>query len=525
MGNCIFCKIINDNEQTEQYVQPFISETHRNRTREQNKSPTSNDKTSNKREQINKLPTLKDTTSNEASKNIYSKNICTNINNLPQKVKQTPEMLTKFLNLLFDERLSTNAVEFHNSNKIYTLSELNEYCLEYRMITNLFTDTNKRCYRIQKIEKIFNPYLLLQYRMKHLEYVAKKKIMNERNMFHGTLKTNIDNICRNNFNWRLHGRHLGIRNGQGVNFTSVAYFATHYSDTGFDKVMIIANVLVGKSCQGSAGVSVPPGDCDTTTDHRQPPQVFVKTVSNTGRSTNHTNLGSVSYPSEDSTQNFFPKKKLGEWKQMVTKQIANSPAKSASAESRARSNSEPSAKQKLGELELTTKKESLEKANSATEDPSSKEPKSKENTLKTKTDSEASRKSKEKDNIFSKVRRKSIENTDVFGESKEKADFLKTGDQGRKSSENLNSGAYSDSTEPQESAETTDSIKSSDSSNGSLERSDIIRGDPNESLENLINDLEGTNEDSNSPDNLNETVLEMDQDESGDESPKKQKKK
>lgn len=205
MGNCIFCKSINYNEQTEQYVQPFISETHRNRTSEQNKSPTSSDKTSNKREQINKLPTLKDTTSNEASKNIYSKNICTNINNLPQKVKQTPEMLTKFLNLLFDERLSTNAVEFHNSNKIYTLSELNEYCLEYRMITNLFTDTNKRCYRIQKIEKIFNPYLLLQYRMKHLEYVAKKKIMNERNMFHGTLKTNIDNICRNNFNWRLHG--------------------------------------------------------------------------------------------------------------------------------------------------------------------------------------------------------------------------------------------------------------------------------------------------------------------------------
>lgn len=113
----------------------------------------------------------------------------------------------------------------------------------------------------------------------------------------------------------------------------------------------------------------------------------------------------------------------------------------------------------------------------------------------------------------------------MFGESKEKADFLKTGDQGRKSSENLNSGAYSDSTEPQESAETTDSIKSSDSSNGSLERSDIIRGDPNESLENLINDLEGRNEDSNSPDNLNETVLEMDQDESGDESPKKTKKK
>lgn len=77
------------------------------------------------------------------------------------------------------------------------------------------------------------------------------------------------------------GRHLGIRNGQGVNFTSVAYFATHYSDTGFDKVMIIANVLVGKSCQGSAGVSVPPGDCDTTTDHRQPPQVFVKYDDNT----------------------------------------------------------------------------------------------------------------------------------------------------------------------------------------------------------------------------------------------------
>lgn len=84
----------------------------------------------------------------------------------------------------------------------------------------------------------------------------------------------------------------------------------------------------------------------------------------------------------------------------------------------------------------------------------------------------------------------------------------------KESWEKTNSGTYSDSTEQCESSD------SKNTSDGSLENSEIPREDPNKSLENLLNDLESSNEDSNSPENLDGTILEMDQDESGDESPK-----
>ncbi|CAH1110394.1 unnamed protein product [Psylliodes chrysocephalus] len=106
----------------------------------------------------------------------------------------------------------------------------------------------------------------------------------------------------------------------------------------------------------------------------------------------------------------------------------------------------------------------------------------------------------------------SLENSDA---QKSKSDKP-----GRKSLENIYSGAYSDSTELQDSPRSTDGFDSSESSQSSLEKSDIIRADSNESLENLINDLEGNNEEYYSPENLNGTVLEMDLDESEDETKK-----
>ncbi|CAH1115858.1 unnamed protein product [Psylliodes chrysocephalus] len=92
-----------------------------------------------------------------------------------------------------------------------------------------------------------------------------------------------------------------------------------------------------------------------------------------------------------------------------------------------------------------------------------------------------------------------------------------------KSLSNDYKGAYSDTTEQQDSDESTDSINTSDRSHSSLEKSEVIRADSDKSLENLLNDLEGENEDSNSPENLDGTVLEMDLDESEDQSPKSAK--
>lgn len=51
----------------------------------------------------------------------------------------------------------------------------------------------------------------------------------------------------------------------------------------------------------------------------------------------------------------------------------------------------------------------------------------------------------------------------------------------------------------------------------------VLRIDPKGSLENLLNDLEGSNDGSNSPNNLNKTVLNMDTSENSDESPENSK--
>lgn len=122
----------------------------------------------------------------------------------PQTVTENSEILTQ---LLLEEGEFGNFTEplINNPDKIYTLKQLDENSTEYTLISNFFTSTNKRCYTIQKIEEMFNPYLFLQYRLKYLEYIAKKKNVNEWMMFHGTKKSNLDNICRSNFNWRLNG--------------------------------------------------------------------------------------------------------------------------------------------------------------------------------------------------------------------------------------------------------------------------------------------------------------------------------
>ncbi|CAH1975942.1 unnamed protein product [Acanthoscelides obtectus] len=82
-------------------------------------------------------------------------------------------------------------------------------------------------------------------------------------------------ICENNFNWRLRGTALGHRFGQGVSFTNISNYATHYGDLKHPrKAMILAQVLVRHTCIGYGGMVIPDEPFDTATNDKG--QVFVK---------------------------------------------------------------------------------------------------------------------------------------------------------------------------------------------------------------------------------------------------------
>ncbi|XP_072397668.1 uncharacterized protein [Diabrotica undecimpunctata] len=86
---------------------------------------------------------------------------------------------------------------------VYKLETVNEHSNEFKRITEEFVGNNIN--RIHSIEKIHNLYLLLQYDLKKLEYDKRGIKYEEKRLFHGTKKSNINGICQRNFNWRLTG--------------------------------------------------------------------------------------------------------------------------------------------------------------------------------------------------------------------------------------------------------------------------------------------------------------------------------
>ncbi|XP_072396687.1 protein mono-ADP-ribosyltransferase PARP12-like [Diabrotica undecimpunctata] len=201
-------------------------------------------------------------------------------------VREDPEIVTQLLN---------NFCNFYINltHDVFQLETLREESLEYQRIKSIFFQSNKSFFKLHSIEKVHNPYLLIQYGLKKYEYTRKGISYSERLLFHGTKKANIDNICRNNFNWRLKGTAVGSRFGQGVCFASVAYFSTHYCDEGYNKVMIIAKVLISNSCRGNTDMAIPPYNFDTSTDDKQ--NVYVKYNDNTFYPTYLIHFGGIDY--------------------------------------------------------------------------------------------------------------------------------------------------------------------------------------------------------------------------------------
>ncbi|CAG9839155.1 unnamed protein product [Diabrotica balteata] len=183
------------------------------------------------------------------------------------------------LNEIYQAYSSRTLTKLMDNQNVYNLEILNELSNEFKTVKRLFFSTNKKFFRVHNIERVHNPYLLMQYELKKLEYVKRGISLEEKLLFHGTQKSNIDGICQENFNWRLKGSYKGYIFGQGVSFSPIAYYSTHYGDNTYNKVMILASVLVANCCIGSANMKIPPFGYDTSVKENY--HVYVKYDDNT----------------------------------------------------------------------------------------------------------------------------------------------------------------------------------------------------------------------------------------------------
>ena len=146
------------------------------------------------------------------------------------------------------------------SNYAFIKANVQQHTQEYNTVLRLFKKTTQKQFKVVKIERVQNPYLLGCYLLKknEMECLPGSYVEEER-VFHGTKESNVQSICENNFNWRLHGEGTGNRYGKGVSFSHISYYASHYSDKHASvKVMFLVRVLISNCTLGHGNMTIPP---------------------------------------------------------------------------------------------------------------------------------------------------------------------------------------------------------------------------------------------------------------------------
>jgi poly [ADP-ribose] polymerase 7/11/12/13 len=146
------------------------------------------------------------------------------------------------------------------SNSAFVRTDITQHTEEYIEVTKLFKATTKKEFHVVRIERIQNPYLLGCYLLKRNEMECMPgSYVTENRVFHGTKQCNVNRICENNFDWRLHGDSTGNRYGKGVSFSPISYYASHYSDKNATvKVMFLVRVLISNITEGHGNMTIPP---------------------------------------------------------------------------------------------------------------------------------------------------------------------------------------------------------------------------------------------------------------------------
>ncbi|NXI65090.1 PAR14 polymerase, partial [Anseranas semipalmata] len=164
--------------------------------------------------------------------------------------------------------------------------ELKQETKDFREVAERFLKTSQLL-KIEKIERIQNPFLWKTYQIKKRQMDDKNRNRNnERLLFHGTSKESLTLINSYGFNRSYAGMHA-------ANFGNGTYFAVNASYSASDtyskpdvngkKYMYLARVLVGEYSQGTQGSITPAAKStsnsvdlfDSSTDNVNNPSMFI----------------------------------------------------------------------------------------------------------------------------------------------------------------------------------------------------------------------------------------------------------
>uniref|UniRef100_A0A8C3S3M0 Poly [ADP-ribose] polymerase n=1 Tax=Chelydra serpentina TaxID=8475 RepID=A0A8C3S3M0_CHESE len=164
--------------------------------------------------------------------------------------------------------------------------ELHQEMKEYQNVQMKFQQTCS-AFKIEKIERIQNPFYWQVYQIKKQEMDSKNgSTNNERLLFHGTTSTSLTIINTKGFNRSYAGMNAACY-GNGTYFAVSAHYSAQdtYSkpDANGKKYMYLARVLVGEYCAGQKGIIAPPSKnntdptdlFDSVTDNKPNPSMFV----------------------------------------------------------------------------------------------------------------------------------------------------------------------------------------------------------------------------------------------------------
>ena len=114
---------------------------------------------------------------------------------------------------------------------------------------------------------------------------GKQQTVNEKQLFHGTSPDAVEAICKQNFDWRLHGKNA-TKYGEGSYFAVNASYSHTYAkkSSSADMFMFVAKVLVGFYTTGNSSYRRPPSKnpsdpasdlYDSCVDNQARPTIFV----------------------------------------------------------------------------------------------------------------------------------------------------------------------------------------------------------------------------------------------------------
>ncbi|XP_037802329.1 LOW QUALITY PROTEIN: protein mono-ADP-ribosyltransferase PARP12-like [Penaeus monodon] len=166
------------------------------------------------------------------------------------------------------------------------LVDLDPNSNEYEDVITLLKDDTYKA-KVQKIQRNQNPYLWKTFQIKKEEMITQygdEASVKMTDLFHGTKHDIVSNICKENFDFRLHGENTGHIWGKGSYFGNNITYCYRYCrpDQAGLRYLFVAKVLIGTITRGDKELKRPPMNTatgslfDTTVDDEAQPTIFVK---------------------------------------------------------------------------------------------------------------------------------------------------------------------------------------------------------------------------------------------------------